>query len=115
MDSLDTLTLPQRVVLLGVAALEEDDETPAHANVVTQRVQSLSGHIDDIGKLTEAKVDRALNKLEADELVTVPSMDDASPTGKGRPAYSLDADVAAVLDTLEQDERLADALESVSA
>ena len=107
MEQLQALTLPQRVVLLSVATLETDGETPAHANVVTQQSRTFTEELDELGHLTEADVDRALNKLEADELVTVPSMDGTSPTGKGRPAYSLSVDADTVIDALAEDDRLA--------
>ncbi|QCC49898.1 hypothetical protein [Halapricum salinum] len=111
MDTLDDCSLPQRVVLLGLATLEQDDESPAQVNVITRRAQTESESVDDIGRLTEAEVDRALNVLEAESIVTVPSIDDSSPVGKGRPAYELDTDVDVLLDELDDDDRLTAAVD----
>ena len=111
MDTLDDRSLPQRVVLLGLATLEQDDESPAQVNVITRRAQTKSESVDDIGRLTEAEVDRALNVLEAQSIVTVPSIDDSSPVGKGRPAYELDTDVDVLLDELDDDDRLTAAVD----
>ncbi|MFW6265469.1 MAG: hypothetical protein ACOC2A_01700 [Halanaeroarchaeum sp.] len=108
MEEIETLTLPQRVVLLGVTALEEDGETPAHVNVVTRHCQKYTSSIADLGKLTEAETDRALNVLDAEELVNMPSTYESSPIGKGRPAYELIADRSAVLDALAEDDRLSE-------
>jgi predicted ArsR family transcriptional regulator len=115
MDSLDTLSLPQRVVMLGLTTLERDGETPAQVHVVTRTVKTHVEAIDDIGKLTEAEVDSALHALEADGVVESPSTDDTSPVGKGRPAYEPAVDVDALLDTLAADERLASAVDQIEA
>lgn len=109
---LDELTLPERVVLLGVASLETDDDVPAHGNEITRRCDDLTDHVADVGRLTGAEVGRALNKLEAEGYVTVPSIDDQSPTGKGRPAYTLSADAVSVMESLSADDRLAGAVEA---
>lgn len=108
MPEFDDLTLPQRTVLSSVAALAADGEMPAHANVISQACRDLAEDLDDIGTLTEAEVGRALNTLEAEGFVSVPSMEDTSPTGKGRPAYELAVDLDTVREALAGDERLAD-------
>lgn len=113
MPEFDDLTLPQRTVLSSVAALEADGETPAHANVISQACRELAEELDDVGTLTEAEVGRALNALEAEGFVSVPSMEDTSPTGKGRPAYELAVDVETVREALAADERLPDAAVAV--
>lgn len=113
MEIPDDLALPQRVVLLGLVSLDEDGETPAPVNVVMRRCQEFTDSIEDIGKLTEAEVGRGLNRLEAEGLVEVPSMEETSPVGKGRPAYELAADADAVADALAADERLADHVRSL--
>lgn len=108
MVTLDSLSLPQRVVLLAVLALDEDGETPAPVNVVTRACQPYTESLPDLGKLNEAEVDRALNRLEAEEFVTVPSMDETTPIGKGRPAFTLAADAEAVHEALSEDESLSE-------
>lgn len=115
MDALDSLSLPQRVVLLGLTTLERDDETPAQVHVITRTTKTHAEAIDDLGKLTEAEVDSALNALEADGVVSSPSMGDSSPVGKGRPAYEPAIDTETLLDALAADERLASAVDRVEA
>lgn len=115
MDILEDLSLPQRVVLVGLTALEGDGGTPAQVNVITRRARAEVDGIDDIGKLTEAEVDRTMNVLEAAEVVTVPSTGDSSPVGKGRPAYELAVDVDTVAAELAEDDRLTSVVDKPEA
>jgi len=109
---IDALTLPQRIVLLSVADLAADGETPARTNEIVRTSRELSESVDEVGALTEGEVGRALNELEAEELVSVPAMDDTSPTGKGRPSYELAEDAAAVREALTEDDRVSGAVDS---
>jgi predicted ArsR family transcriptional regulator len=115
MEQFESLTLPQRVVLLGVADLSADEETPAKANHIIRRSRALAEMTDDVGTLTEAEVDSALNRLEAEGLVTVPEMDDTSPVGKGRPAYDLHNDLENVLAAADGDDRLGALVDAIDA
>jgi hypothetical protein len=108
MGQFDALTLPQRVVLLGVSNLSAEGETPAQANEIVRTCRDLVDAIEEIGALTEAEVGRALNELEAEGFLAVPSMTDTSPTGKGRPAYEIDGDVDSIRERLRADDRLTD-------
>lgn len=108
MGQLDGLTLPQRVVLLGVSNLSADGETPAQANEVVRTCRELAESIEEVGALTEAEVGRALNELEAEGHVAAPSMGETSPTGKGRPAYELAESGAAVREELLDDDQVSD-------
>jgi len=105
-DDIASRSLSSRVVLLCLTDLELRDSAPAHTAAV---VRATSERIDDVdadtlGKLTEAEVNRTLNRLEADGLVEMADRDDHSPTGKGRPAYSLAVEVETVLDALDSDD-----------
>lgn len=111
MASTDSLTLPQRIVLLSVATLERDEETPATVNVITVRAQEHAAGLAEIGKLTEAEVDRALNVLDAEGLVSMPATDEKSPVGKGRPAYEMAVDVETPLEALSDDEDVGSLIE----
>ena len=115
MEQFDSLTLPQRVVLLGVADLSADEETPAKANHIIRRSKALAEMTDDVGTLTEAEVDSALNRLEAEGLVSVPEMDDTSPVGKGRPAYNLNSGLENVLTVADEDDRLGTLVDAIDA
>jgi len=112
MDTVASLTLPERVVLAAVATLERDGETPVQVNVVTQHCQTYTESLPDIGRLSEADVDGALNTLEAKELVEVPEMGETSPIGKGRPAFEPATDADDILASLAADDQLEDVVES---
>jgi Cdc6-like AAA superfamily ATPase len=108
-DEIETLSLSGQVVLLSMTALAEADETPAHTGTV---IQASAEHVeavdaDTLGKLSESEVNRALNRLEDAGLVETAPLDDASPTGKGRPAYELGVPAGTVLETLGDDEDVA--------
>ncbi|MEF8908206.1 MAG: hypothetical protein V5A13_10125 [Haloarculaceae archaeon] len=108
-DELETRSLADCVVLLALADLSVADNTPAHTGEVCRAcnevVEELEG--DVLGSVSEAEVNRALNRLEADDHVVAEPSDDTSAVGKGRPRFVLEADPAAVLDALAQDDRVA--------
>lgn len=107
-DDISSLSLSSRVVLLSMTQLSLDGETPAHTGQV---IRSCTEHIetvdaDTIGKIAEAEVNRALNRLEDEGFVTMDNIDEASPIGKGRPAYALSISGGTVLDELEDDDEV---------
>lgn len=98
-------SLSGRVVLLCLADLETSGRTPAHT---AETVRATRSHLESVeaetlGKLSEAEVNRALNRLEADGLVAMVDSDDRSPVGKGRPEYTLDVAASEVLESLADD------------
>lgn len=97
--------LSSRVVLLCMADLELTDSTPAHTGEVIRETKGCLDAVDadTMGKLSEAEVNRTLNRLEADGLVEMEQPDSTSPTGKGRPAYSLAVDCRRIVDALSDD------------
>lgn len=99
--------LSDRVVVLGLAALSAAGETPAHTGRIVRTCGEHTGLIraEILGKVSEAEVNRALNRLEADEYVEC-VVDDTSPTGKGRPQYTLADDHTRVVDTLADDDQV---------
>lgn len=113
----DSLALAERVVLLTVADLALRGETPTHAGEVivacTDRLDAVEG--DVLGSLSEAAVARALNALEAADLVAEVRTDDTTAVGKGRPFYGLDVDPSTLLDALADDDRVTPLLERVRA
>lgn len=115
MADIATRALSSRVVLLCMADLELSDSTPAHTGEVIRETKACIDTVDadTLGKLSEAEVNRTLNRLEADGLVEMDRPDDTSPTGKGRPAYSLDVDPEDVVSTLSEDEDVARLAERV--
>lgn len=108
-DELGTRSLADCVVLLALAELSTDGQTPAHTGEVCRAcdgaVEELEG--DVLGSVSEAEVNRALNRLEADGHVVAEPSDDTSAVGKGRPRFVLEEDPSAVLDGLARDDRVA--------
>jgi Cdc6-like AAA superfamily ATPase len=116
-ENIESLPLSGRVVLLSMTHLSRTEETPVHTGQV---IRTTSEHLDaieadTIGKLDEAEVNRALNRLEAGGFVEMVDVDDASPVGKGRPAYRLDIQVDTVLETLGEDDSVATLAESIGS
>lgn len=105
--AIEGTTLTHRVVLLGVTGLAIDDGTPAHAGEVRRAARESLDAVDGdvVGTLTEAEVARALNELEAEELLSA-ERDDTSATGKGRPHYDLAVDHERLLGDLREDDRV---------
>lgn len=112
--SIESLTLAERVVLLGVAERVIADADPAPAWEIRDNCEDLLDQIDAdvLSRLAEQDVMRALSVLGSEPYVAEHT-DDRSPAGKGRPKYSLSTDPAAVLETLAADDRLAAAVEAV--
>jgi len=113
-DSLDSLSLVQRLSLLSIAAAVADGTDPVDSREVSERTTALLDRVDAavVSRPTERDVMSALSGLGAEPYVEE-HQDDRSPTGKGRPGYTLAADVDAVLDALVTDDRLSDAVEHV--
>ncbi len=114
-DATTSLSLSSRVVLLTITQLTQHDETPAHTGQV---IRANADHLDAIeadtlGKVSEAEVSRALNRLEDKELVEMANQSEKSPVGKGRPAYTLAVDVETVLNELADDDAVGPLVEQV--
>lgn len=111
----ESTTLAQRVVLLGVTQLSVRGATPTHSGEVrracTERLADVQG--DVLGEVDEADVMRALNALEGRGLVDEVEVEDTSPVGKGRPTYALNVDAETVLDSFAADERIAGVVERI--
>ena len=116
-ENIESLSLSGRVVLLSMTQLSLAGETPVHTGQViratTEHLESVTA--DTIGKLDEAEVNRTLNRLEADDFVEMADADNTSPVGKGRPAYSLNVHVEAVLESLSTDDDVAPLVDEISS
>jgi len=104
-EDIDSRPLSDRVVLLCLADLELSGVAPTHTGRV---VRATKDHIDSVdaetlGRLSEAEVSRALNRLDADGLVELVDSGDNSPAGKGRPEYAPAVESEAVLEALADD------------
>ncbi|MFB6123932.1 MAG: hypothetical protein ABEJ78_10800 [Haloferacaceae archaeon] len=114
LPDLDSTTLTERLVLLGVVAASTDGAPVNSADVdavCDDYLDAVDG--DVLGDVSEREVIRSLNRLEADDLLVQERVDETSAVGKGRPAYTLDGDADALLDALEDDGRLADVVARV--
>ena len=120
MPSNETLAerpLPQRVVLLGLAHFDRTDADPAHTGEIVRAcagpLEAADGRI--VGRLGEAEVSRALNSLEAGGLVEMENTREASPVGKGRPAYRLALSPETVAAAAREDDEVAPLFERFAA
>jgi hypothetical protein len=113
MDATDieSLSLTERLVLLGITDGVLDNDDPIPSWDVRERCDPIVDEIDAdvVSKPAEQDVIRVLQTLGSEPFVHE-NMEDTSPAGKGRPKYSLEADPDDVLDALSSDDRLADAV-----
>ncbi|AFZ73847.1 Cdc6/Cdc18 family protein [Natronobacterium gregoryi] len=95
---IDSIPPLEQVVLLGIATLDREDETPVRTPTVRRvcRNRITGDETRVVGSISEADVIRALYRLEDDGLVDETEPDQTSPTGKGRPAYELAVDPTTV-------------------
>jgi DNA-binding HxlR family transcriptional regulator len=102
---LTSRSLSGRIVLLCLADLDAAESTPVHTGDVIRASRDLLAAVDAdlMDSLSEGAVSRALNRLEADGLVEM-STSTTSPTGKGRPQYTLAVEAGDVVDPLETDD-----------
>lgn len=110
-----SISRSNRVVLLAVAALDLDDETPAHAPGVREQCRTHAQRLEDVvvGKFDEATVARSLNELEATGHLETVDPSETTAVGKGRPAYQLVDPPSAVLDSLCADDALEPAVDTL--
>jgi len=87
----ESISLTNQLVLLSVAELARQDETPVQTHDLRRYCQQQVADIDTgvIGTISEADVIRSLYRLEDEDLVDEVHPSETSPTGKGRPAYTL--------------------------
>jgi DNA-binding HxlR family transcriptional regulator len=114
---LHSRALSDRIVLLGLAVLSTAGQTPAHTGTV---VRTCGEHADSIraetlGPISEAEVNRALNRLEADGHVRRVRVDDTSVVGKGRPQYALAGEPETVVEPLADDDEVGGLAAEVAA
>ncbi|SER71163.1 hypothetical protein [Natrinema salaciae] len=97
------ISLTDQVILLGVAELASDDETPVQTHDLRRYCREHLPEADTevVGTITEADVIRSLYRLEDADLVDEVEPSTTSPTGKGRPAYTLGVSIDAVYDGVD--------------
>jgi len=87
----ESITLTNQAVLLTVAELARQDETPVQTHDLRKHCQEQLADADTevVGTISEADIIRSLYQLEDEDLVAEVNPPETSPTGKGRPAYTL--------------------------
>ena len=107
-DELGTRSLSDRVVLLALAELSATDEVPAHTGEVNRACKETVETVDAevLGSISEAEINRSLNRLESDGHVAAEPTDDTSAVGKGRPRFVLSPDPDTVVDALADDDQV---------
>lgn len=113
---LDAVDPFHRFVLLAIIELRNREDMPVHSFDVTGVCDELLDEFESLdamipGGVTRQRVIKALTTLEEADLLGKERK--TSPTGKGRPAYSLAIDEPAVLDQLAEDDRFEPAIERI--
>ncbi|PCR90038.1 hypothetical protein [Natrinema ejinorense] len=103
----ESISLTNQLVLLSVADLAREDETPIQTHELRQHCRQQLSEIDTepVGTLSEADVIRSLYRLEDVGLVDEVDPTETSPTGKGRPVYTLAVSIDAVYDAVSDELR----------
>jgi len=106
----ESITLTNQAVLLTVAELARQNETPVQTHDLRKHCQERLADVETevIGTISEADIIRSLYQLEDEDLVNEIHQSATSPTGKGRPAYTLAVSETTVYDKI--DERLHETL-----
>lgn len=106
--------LTERLVLLGIADAVVAGKAPVASWEVRQHLEPMLDYVDAevVSTPNEGDTARALNRLVTDPAVEE-HQSDSSPTGKGRPQYTLAADTETVLEALATDDRLEPAVDAV--
>ncbi|WP_254528220.1 hypothetical protein [Natrinema gelatinilyticum] len=104
-SAFDSISRTDTVVLLGVAALAREDETPVQTHDLRKHCQQHLSTVETevVGTITEADVTRSLYQLEEVGLVDENEPTATSPTGKGRPAYTLTVSPDVVYEEVDDD------------
>ncbi|WP_254522413.1 hypothetical protein [Natrinema caseinilyticum] len=104
-SALDSISRTDTIVLLGVVALDREGETPVQTHELRKHCQQHLSTVetDVVGTVTEADVTRSLYRLEEAGLVGENEPTSASPTGKGRPAYTLTVSPDVVYEEVDDD------------
>lgn len=101
------ISLTHRVLMLAMAELSLNGETPAYSFEIraASRAYLTDIEADVVGDLPESTVMRTLNELVASELLTE-DVQQQSSVGKGRQTYELAVPTDALLGSLAEDEYL---------
>lgn len=97
----------EQFVLLGVAELTIEGETPVQSHRVTETIKEQIDSLarDPFGGVERQEVVSALGSLAEDDLLSTERT--TSATGKGRPAYDSEVGVKTILETLADEDEVA--------
>ena len=111
---IERLAFAERLTLLEITNAVVTGKEPIDSGELRRHVGDRLSTVDAtvVGDLKERDIMRALNKLGTEEYVAE-NQPSTSPTGKGRPRYSLNADAEHILDALSEDERLEPLVEDI--
>jgi len=102
--TLDSVRPFEQFILLSVAELAAEGQTPAHSYDVTKTAKARLEDVDrdTFGGVERQTVIRTLGSLADDGLLA--KAETRSPIGKGRPAYELAVDTDHVISELAGDD-----------
>ena len=100
----ESITPTNQAVLLTLAELARRNETPVQTHDLRKRCQDRLADADTevIGTISEADIIRSLYELEDAGLVDESHQAETSPTGKGRPAYTLAVSETTVYERVDE-------------
>ncbi len=103
----ESITLTNQAVLLTVAELARRDETPVQTHHIRKHCRERLADVDTkiVGTISEADVIRSLYRLEDEDFVDEAHPSETSPTGKGRPAYTLAVSETVVYNGVDEELR----------
>lgn len=106
---LESTSVTERLVLFELAEFDESGRTPAQAPAILKECRDRLETLEEVagGRLNEAELLRACHALNEQGLVSEVRPDETSPVGKGRPAYDIDVDPAAIREFVGEDDRFA--------
>ncbi|MFC4248645.1 hypothetical protein ACFOZ7_17230 [Natribaculum luteum] len=114
-STLESASLTEQLVLLGLVELNHRGRTPAQPHELRKTccTQLPSDGDGVVGSVSEADVMRSLYQLEANDLVAEETPDTTSPTGKGRPYYSLAIETESILEAVDDQSPLEDVVDEL--
>ncbi|MCL9812287.1 hypothetical protein [Natranaeroarchaeum aerophilus] len=111
MESAPISDVTGRLTLLALVWLDEEEETPAHAEDVSAACKRNFGDLS--ADISNEEVVRRLKDLSKTAYAEQTRIDDRSPVGKGNPAYRLAVDIETALEPFETERQVAKVVESI--
>lgn len=110
-ESVPIVNVAEQVTLLGLTWLAVQGETPARPEEIRAVCDRRLDEVTD--RLRDGAIVETLSLLADGDFVEQVRIDDRSPVGKGKPAYTLGVDIQTALETLQQPEQITALLDAI--